>query len=389
MVCSADTHFPCVDIFKVDPSFVENEERYRQIKAEILGEESDSGSGSGSESGTESDDEEEDEGGKIQAQLDITDATETNLVNLRRTIYLTIMSAAIYEEAVHKLMKLRIPESQEVSYCTSASKAPLADSLSLTQIELCNMIIECCSQERTYSKFYGHIGERFCKIARSWSGLFEQSFRNYYDTIHRYETNRLRNIARFFGSLLATDSISWASFEIIHMNEEDTTSSSRIFVKILFQEMNEVLGLKALVERFNAPQMQQYFSNIFPIDNPKNTRFSVNFFTSVGLGALTEGMREHLKNVPKILAAQRQAALANGGDDSSSDSDSSSDLSTTSSSGYSSSSFDSRDSRYSGRRGGGRRRRSYSYSSRSRSRSRRPRRLRRRHRARPPPDLRR
>jgi hypothetical protein len=49
------------------------------------------------------------------AQLEIKDKTETNMVNLRRTIYLTIMSSAAFEEAVHKLLKLQIPEGQEVS----------------------------------------------------------------------------------------------------------------------------------------------------------------------------------------------------------------------------------------------------------------------------------
>jgi pre-mRNA-splicing factor CWC22 len=44
----------------------------------------------------------------------IQDQTETNLVNLRRVIYLTIMNSLTYEEAVHKLMKVNISEGQEV-----------------------------------------------------------------------------------------------------------------------------------------------------------------------------------------------------------------------------------------------------------------------------------
>jgi hypothetical protein len=36
----------------------------------------------------------------------IQDETQTNLVNLRRTIYLTIMSALDFEEAGHKLLKM-------------------------------------------------------------------------------------------------------------------------------------------------------------------------------------------------------------------------------------------------------------------------------------------
>lgn len=101
------------------------------------------------------------------------------------------------------------------------------------------MVIECCSQERSYSKFYGLIGERFSKLNRVWTDAFEAAFREYYETIHRYETNRLRNISRFFGHMLATDAVSWAVLDVVHMNEDDTTSSSRIFVKIMFGEVVE------------------------------------------------------------------------------------------------------------------------------------------------------
>jgi hypothetical protein len=43
----------------------------------------------------------------------IEDRTETNLVNLRRVIYLTIMNALNYEEAVHKLLKVQLKEGEE------------------------------------------------------------------------------------------------------------------------------------------------------------------------------------------------------------------------------------------------------------------------------------
>ena len=91
------------------------------------------------------------------------------------------------------------------------------------------MDIECCSQERFYSTFYGLVSERFCKLNREWNKSFDKTFETYYDTIHRYETNRLRNIARLFGHLLANDRISWTVPQVIKMNEDDTTSSSRIF----------------------------------------------------------------------------------------------------------------------------------------------------------------
>ena len=45
-------------------------------------------------------------GGGGAGQAGIHDETQTNLVNLRRTIYLTLMSALDFEEAGHKLLKM-------------------------------------------------------------------------------------------------------------------------------------------------------------------------------------------------------------------------------------------------------------------------------------------
>ena len=49
-----------------------------------------------------------------------------------------------------------------------------------------------------------------------------------------------------FAHLLFTDAISWEVMSHIRITEEDTTSSSRIFLKILFQELAEYLGLGKL-----------------------------------------------------------------------------------------------------------------------------------------------
>ncbi|GAA5879328.1 hypothetical protein JCM1840_006949 [Sporobolomyces johnsonii] len=312
-----------LNVFKFDPEYAANEEAYAEMKREILGD-SDEEDESGEEGDTEEGSDEEsdvDDGIKADGTVDVHDQTGANVVNLRRTIYLTIMSALDFEEATHKLLKIDLGVGQEQ--------------------ELCNMVIECCSQERTFSKFYGLMGERFCKLNQTWQMAYEQCFANYYATIHRYETNRLRNIARFFGHLLMTDAISWTVLETIKMNEDDTTSSSRIFVKIMFQEVVEGMGLAKLKERLREDSLQPYLENIFPVNNPKDTRFSINFFTSIGLGAVTENMREHLKRAPALMMEQRRQLEAAGA---SSDSDSSSSLSSSSLS-PSSSDYSSDDSR--------------------------------------------
>lgn len=223
----------------------------------------------------------------------VQDLSENDLVHLRRTIYLTIMSSATYEECAHKLSKMDIPVGREE--------------------ELINMIIECCSQERTFIRYYGLISSRFCLLDDRWRNAFISSFVQQYNTIHRLETNKLRNVAKLFAHLLHSDSIPWSVLNIIHLNEDETTSSSRIFIKIILQEIAEQLGMKQLLQRFETtdPTKQGWYSGMFPKDiaSVRNTKYAINFFTSIGLGPLTDGLREFVKNAPRLIMEQQQRQL--------------------------------------------------------------------------------
>jgi pre-mRNA-splicing factor CWC22 len=326
-----------LDIFSFDNEYDMKEEEWKQIKAEILGEEDDDDESGGSDDDDESGSKPEKDENEIRGASDdvkktvvIEDLTETDLVHLRRTIYLTIMSSATFEECTHKLAKMDIPPGREC--------------------ELINMIIECCSQERTFLRYYGLVSGRFCLLHERWQTAFEVAFATQYNTIHRLETNKLRNVAKLFGHLLHSDSFSWSVLGCVHLNEDETTSSSRIFIKILVQEMAEAMGMVALKRRFDtdnpdpdslsddvppvmaltlpnsstggngrhrqqhqqqeAPILRDWFKGMFPKDNARNTRYAINFFTSIGLGPLTDGMREFLKNAPKLILAQAQAQQA-------------------------------------------------------------------------------
>lgn len=160
-------------------------------------------------------------------------------------------------------------------------------------------------------------------INKVYQENFDKCFVQQYSMIHRLETNKLRNVAKFFAHLLGTDALPWNVLAYIRLTEEDTTSSSRIFIKILFQELSEHLGIRLLNERLTDPAMQDSVESIFPKDNPKNTRFSINFFTSIGLGGITENLREYLKNMPRLIMQQEQAMSDSESEDESGSSDSS------------------------------------------------------------------
>lgn len=125
-----------LNVFKFDPDYIANEEKYKQLSKEILDTDN---SGSESEGDDAEGDSSDEESSEDQAEAKeggvIVDNTETNLTALRRTIYLTIHSSLDFEECAHKLMKMQLKPGQE--------------------IELCHMFLDCCAEMRTYEKFFG------------------------------------------------------------------------------------------------------------------------------------------------------------------------------------------------------------------------------------------
>ena len=71
------------------------------------------------------------------------------------------------------------------------------------------MILDSCAQQRTYGRFFGLLGQRFCLLKKEYIECFEKLFQDRYEIVHRLENVKLKNIAKFFAHLLVTDAISW------------------------------------------------------------------------------------------------------------------------------------------------------------------------------------
>lgn len=283
-----------LNVFCFDSEFEAHEQEWSAIRKEIIGEEDYLGEG---EQNEEELAEEENEARNKEA---IQDFTDRDLMNLRKTVYLVITSSVDSEECANKLIKLKIRPGQEK--------------------EVCKMMTECCMHERTYLRFYGLLAQKYCQLDQVYQDNFHELFKEYYQTIHRFETNMLRNVAKFFAHLMFTDSIVWSVLSIVRLTEEDTTSSSRIFLKILFQEITEELGLPELTKRLQDPDFQIAYSGLFMRDIAKHTRFSINFFTSIGLGVVTEDLRSFLAQAAQM---QSESSYSSSSSESESESESS------------------------------------------------------------------
>ena len=186
------------------------------------------------------------------------------------------------------------------------------------------MIIKACSQEKTYSKYYGVIGEKLIAKNHFWHDTFVSLFKHYYDTIDNFETNALRNLGKFFGHLLASDRFALdKALNEVKLTEDDTNPAKRILLKFIFQEMIEELGIKEVKARMiNDSYVKPFINGIFPVvnstwKNADDLRFSINFFTAIGLGALTEEMRNVLNNLPEERGRSRSRSYSRSGSDSS------------------------------------------------------------------------
>lgn len=66
------------------------------------------------------------------------------------------MNSVDFEDCGHKLLRMRTGKGKED--------------------EVVNMIIECCMHERTYTRFYGLLGERFCNLFENYKHFFMKQF---------------------------------------------------------------------------------------------------------------------------------------------------------------------------------------------------------------------
>jgi pre-mRNA-splicing factor CWC22 len=143
-------------------------------------------------------------------------------------------SSLDFEEACHKLLKMNLKPGHEVELCHMILGKIVAVRKFATDNQH-RSLSDCCAQQRTYEKFFGLLAQRFCQLNRSYVDPFQNIFISTYKTVHRLEIGKLRNAAKLFAHLLHTDAITWEVLEAIRLNEHETTSSSRIFIKILFQ----------------------------------------------------------------------------------------------------------------------------------------------------------
>lgn len=262
---------PAMDLdgFHLDDKYELINEQYEEIKSEIIKELLES----------------------KDVKNSLNDMTDSENTEFKKKVYLILKGSLSGDEAAHKLLQLRLND---------AKKNEVADT-----------ITKACAQEPTYSKFYGILTERLTSFHVSWQHSFSAVFKENYQTIADNDPSNIRNLGKFWGHALATECIPFEVFEIVHMNERDSNAANRVFLKFLFQEMVVNLGIDALKKKLEAVELQPFLSNLFPREAQDDIMFSINYFTAIGLGALTDNMRNILQQAEEEQRKRYSNAIKN------------------------------------------------------------------------------
>ncbi|CAO3686703.1 unnamed protein product [Rhizopus stolonifer] len=159
--------------------------------------------------------------------------------DIRRTIFITIMSAEDYLDAFEKLFKLGLNEVQ--------------------QREICRVVLQCIGNEKTFNPYYMLVSKRLCEVDHSFKVTFqyclwdflrecgegdvgglERSSNEKFVESKDVRLSKIVNTAKFYAALIADGALSLLILKSV--NFLNIQKNGRIFLETLF--VNTLLQLQ-------------------------------------------------------------------------------------------------------------------------------------------------
>jgi nucleolar MIF4G domain-containing protein 1 len=155
--------------------------------------------------------------------------------DVRRSIFVVLMSSQDYMDAYERLLKLGLKDKQER--------------------EIARVLIHCCVQEKAFNPFYSLIGQKFCEYAYSFQvtfqyvlwDIFKASGHDSTEYSDKEGIRRMAHTARFYLNLIQSNALS-----ITVLKSLNFTSLSRI--QILFCQI--VVGNLVLLQGSSKSEKQ-------------------------------------------------------------------------------------------------------------------------------------
>ena len=134
--------------------------------------------------------------------------------DIRKRIFMIIMSADDYLDATQKLLKLKITKKQAQ--------------------EIAVVLVESCAQEATFNKYYAYLADNLIRVNRNLKYSFQYSLWDHMKLLENYTLRKIANIAKFMSFLVTRNTL---GLQVLRSLDFDSLNQHQeIFLKIFFQE---------------------------------------------------------------------------------------------------------------------------------------------------------
>ena len=152
--------------------------------------------------------------------------------DIRKQIFLILVTSEDYAEAFERLLKLGLKEKQER--------------------EIVRVIIHCCGQEGTYNPYYAHLSQKLCSLRHGFKITFQYALWDFFKQIEESPAQKIKNTARLLAFLLVSEALGVVIFKAVDFHQLSSKAASffQVVFTILLLQGTE-MSLVTIFEKVN------------------------------------------------------------------------------------------------------------------------------------------
>jgi len=218
---------------------------------------------------------------------------EKEIYECKREVYLTIVSSGTCGEAAHKMIKMLEKKGEQY------------------RSVIMEMCIDYISNEISFDRTNGVMIQMMVGADQYFLPIIEEYFIKEYSNSHKYDTRKIHSLASLYSFLFANNVISWRLFGAIRLTLEETSSSHRVFIRSLLEELAKEMSNQGLLRKMNEPDVLEYTKNLFLSDTLEHAEFVSEFFSAIKLDFLCERVRNELAKFVQERARIESISIEN------------------------------------------------------------------------------
>lgn len=134
---------------------------------------------------------------------------------LRKKIFMVIMSSDDYLDASQKLLKMKLNKKQ--------------------QQEIAVVVVESCAQEEKFNKYYAYLAANLIKLRSTLKYSFQYAFWDHFKQLESYGLRKIANLAKMLSFLVLRKDMGLQALKSLELDM--LTEHQELLLKIFFKDL--------------------------------------------------------------------------------------------------------------------------------------------------------